>query len=233
MQLPNTKSTVKSNFLNAKTLIVGAGKTGKSTFASQLGENVLFLATEQGLDYLEVFKIDIKTYKDFQDAIQVLTTTKHSYKTICIDILDKLIEMAENEVCARNKVPAIKDMAYGSGQVATKKLIFTDLDKLNNAGFGIIMICHQREKEFKTEAISWTAMGTSLSKSYDDAFLGFVDLILYVYANSSGKRMLRTKPNKYCMAAGDRSNKLPEVMELDAKKVLEIFNQQPTTTQKG
>lgn len=225
--LATSKSKIKQGFKAMITLIVGAPKIGKTTFAAQLGDDVYFLAGEKGYDHQEIMVTDVTTYNILVAAVDALT--KSSYKTVVFDTIDKIVEVIENEVCIRNKVQAMKDIAYGAGQVASRKMLFAEFDKLRNAGIGIVMTTHQKEKEFKTEAISWTAMGTSLGKSYEEAILGYCDLILYSYKNSADVRMIRTQPNKYIQCAGDRTGKLPATMELNAKKVMEILNQ-PTPT---
>lgn len=231
--LPIKKSEVKTDFLRTVTCIVGNPKVGKSTFASQLGDKVLFAATEQGLDFLSVYKCDIKTYADFSKMVNELTTAKHDFHTVVIDVVDKLIELAETQICQANKVQFIKDMAYGAGYTAVKRLIMSDLEKIIKHGLGLTLITHAKEKEFKQESIAYTAMGTSLSKSYEEQILGLCDLILYCYIDTNGKRTIRTKPSKYVLCAGDRSTKLPEKMEMDAKLVIETLKKpiQPTTNQ--
>jgi hypothetical protein len=222
--LPTTKTTIKKDFLTTRVCLVGNAKVGKSTFASQLGDSVIFAATEDGHNFLEVFKVDIKSWQDFSKMVTDLTTTKHNFKTVCVDVIDKLIDFAEAEICARNKVQFIKDIGFGAGYTATKRLLLGELQKITDNKLGLTIITHAKEREFKQEATSFTAMATSMGRSYEESVLGMMDLILYCYVNSAGKRMARTKPNKYVIACGDRSNKLPEVMELDAKKVIEIIN---------
>lgn len=224
MALPTQKTTIKNDFLTTKVCIVGAPKVGKSTFASQLGDNAVFLATEKGHDFLSIYKVDIENFEQFANAIHDLTATKHNFKTVVIDVMDKLIEICEAEICKRNKVADIKDLAYGAGYSATKKLMMPMLEKIVNANLGLIFITHGKEKEYKQENISWTAMGTSIPKSYEEQILGMCDLILYAYIDSTNKRMIRTKPNKYISCAGDRSTRLPEKMEMDAQLVQKYLN---------
>lgn len=229
--LPKQKTQPKNDFLKTITCIVGNPKVGKSTFASQLGDGVIFAATEQGLDFLSVYKYDIKKYTDFQEMVKLLTTEKHEFHTVVIDVVDKLIERAEEHICNINKVQFIKDMAYGAGYTAVKRLIMADLEKIVKHGLGLTLITHAKEKEFKQESISYTAMGTSLSKSYEEQILGLCDMILYCYIDTSGKRMIRTKPNKYVLCAGDRSTKLPEKMEMNAQLVIETLKKPLTNNQ--
>jgi hypothetical protein len=243
--LATQKTTKKADFLTTRTLITGEPKVGKSTFASELGEGVYFLATEKGHEYLEVYKSDINTIQDFHKAVDELITTKdkHPYRTIVIDVVDKLMKLAEEEICQKNAVPQqVKDASgqmvttfnipsinnvgggFGEGQKASMKLVMPYLDKLYAAGFGVTLICHPKEKEIKKESIAWTAMGLNMGASYEKAFTGWVDLMLYIFINQADQRMIRTKPNKYITCAGDRSKVLPETMPLDAKQVMDLMS---------
>lgn len=232
MALPTQKTKPKTDFLTTRTCIVGNPKVGKSTFASNLGPGVIFAATEQGLDFLSVFKKDINTYADFTEMVKELTTTKHNFHTVVVDVIDKLIEKAEAHICTVNKVQFIKDLPYGAGYTAVKRLIVNDLEKITNSGLGLTLITHAKDREFKTESIAWTATATSLSKSYEESILGLCDLILYCYIDSNNQRMIRTKPNKYVMCAGDRSTKLPEKMPMNAELVIETLKGSKNDTAK-
>lgn len=238
--LSTKKTTKKSDFLTTRVLITGEPKTGKSTFASELGEGVYFLATEKGHEYLEVYKSEINNITDFHNAVEELISTKdkHNHRTIVVDVLDKLIKHAEEEICKRNAItkkvgnetvlelPPINNVGggFGEGQKASMKLVMPYLDKLYDAGFGVTLICHPKEKEYKKELMSWTAMGLNMGASYEKQFTGWVDLMLYTYINQADQMMIRTKPNKYVIVAGDRSGKLPETMRLNAKDVMAVMS---------
>lgn len=223
MAIATVKSSVTNDYKALNVCIVGNAKVGKSTFASQLGDNVYFAATEAGHKFLSVYKSDIYKWDDFANLVTELTTTKHEFKTLVIDVVDYLVEMAEAEICIRNKVKAISDVPMGGGYSATRKLLMYEFTKLNAYGIGITFITHAKEKEYKSDSISWTAMGTSLSDTTEKKLLGFCDVILYAYVDKDKKHKVRTKPTKNIMCAGDRSGKLAEIMDLDAKQIMEAL----------
>jgi hypothetical protein len=224
MNLPTEKTKIKTIFENVNICLVGNPKVGKTTFASYLNSDgdsrVLFLATEKGHDFLEVFKVDIDTFKSFGSVMTSLLNEEHNFKTVVIDVVDRLYEYMEEEICKRNGVKTISDIPYGSGYSAVRKLFLQYFDSLNKKGISVVFITHAKEKEFRGENVSWTAMGTSLGKAIEESLLGMCDLVLYCYIDRSGKRMTRTKPNKFVICAGDRSNRLPEVMEMNPVKLL-------------
>ena len=224
--LSREKSKIKTTYSGLNIAIVGPPKIGKTTFASKLGDQVYFAATEKGHDFVEIFKSEIGTWKDFEDLVNALTNEAHEYKHLVIDIFDRIHELAQREICARNKVKEIGDMPFGAGYSASKRLLIGELERINKIGIGITFITHAMEKEIKKDSITWTAVTTSMSKSIEEKILGMCDIILFCYMDKNGNRMARTKPTKYIQCAGDRSGKLPETMLLDPKLVMALLYKQ-------
>lgn len=222
MALATSKSTVTKDYKVLNVVIAGLPKIGKSTLASQLGDDVYFASTEPGLNFLEVFKTDVRKWQDFADLCKDIVGSK--FKHLAIDVTDNLSDMAELEICERNKVKSVVDMPYGSGFTAFKRLMMNEFKKINDAGIGITFITHTKEKEYTTpEGITVSAIGTSLSASVEKQILGLSDLILFCYIDKAGARKMRTKPTKTIVCAGDRSGKLSEVMDMDAKALMEAL----------
>lgn len=219
------KSKIVNDYKAMNIVIAGLPKVGKSTFASQIGADgsVYFCSTEKGLDFLEVYKTEIRAWTEFQKLVtEFCKQTK--FKHLVIDVMDNLHDICVDHVCETNKVKALTDLAFGAGFTATKKFIMKELVKLNNAGKGITFVTHTKDKEIKKEAVTYTAVATSLANSIEEKILGMSDLILFCYVDKDGKRMMRTKPTKHIICAGDRSGKLPDVMPMDAKLLLETLS---------
>lgn len=223
MALAKEKSKIKTDYQSLNVCIVGAPKTGKTTFASQLGDGVYFAATEQGLNFQEVFKTDINCWQDFENLINDLYHEKHGFKHLVIDVVDKLHQFAQDEICKRNKVKEIAEMPFGSGYTASKRLLMNELERVNKVGMGLTFITHDKMKEIKKDAVTYTAVGTSLANSIEEQILGMCDLILFAYVDKDKRHVMRTKPTKFIQCAGDRSSKLPEIMPLDAKLVMKYL----------
>lgn len=219
--LTKTRSTIEKGYDGKNVCLVGNPKVGKSTFASQLGDSVYFAATEAGHKFLEVYKSDINKFQDFEQLVNDLLTEKHPFTTLVIDVFDKLYELAQDEICVRNKVKSISDVPFGAGYSAARKLITSNVLKLNQKKIGVTFITHSKEKEIKQDAVTWNAVATSMPDSVEKEILAMCDFIFFCYSDKDGKRLIRTKPNKFVTAAGDRSKNLPEIMPLDAKLVLE------------
>lgn len=225
MALATNKTSIVKDYMSLNITIVGAPKVGKSTLAANIGEpgSVYFAGTEQGHNFLEVFKSDINSWADFELLVKDLTTTKHGFKHLVIDVIDKLYEYACDEICARNKVKQLSDIGFGGGYTAVKKMMLGSFETINKSGIGLTMITHEKTKELKKDSISWTAAGTSLPNAIENSILGMCDLILFAHISKEGKNSLRTKATKFIYAAGDRSGKLPEVMPMDGKLLIETL----------
>ena len=65
--LPTAKTAPKPNLADLTVLAYGQTKIGKSTFCSN-SESAVFLATEPGLNSLDVFQVPIQTWDDLLEA---------------------------------------------------------------------------------------------------------------------------------------------------------------------
>lgn len=212
IELPKQKTSIKTNFGSMKTLIYGNSKIGKSTFCSHIPD-ALFVATEDGLSYLEVCAVRISTWAEFLQLCTILSNEDHGYKTLVIDIVDFLFEACEAHICKLNGVKDIADIPMGGGYGKTKKEFIRVFNSLNHKhNLGIVFVSHAKSRTVKKKNSSYTAVDCSLGPSYADAVSGFVDHIFYAYIDENGNRIMRTKTNKY-INAGDRSGQLPELME--------------------
>lgn len=216
-------SEIVSDLGSMNVLIYGPPKVGKSTLASHI-PNSLFLATERGHSFLQIKKVDITDWTQVIELGAALSTQPdHGFKTLVIDIVDYLYKLCERHVMTKHKVEHPSDLAFGKGFSLVKDEFNRVVTKLNMLGFGMVFISHAKEKTFKTKAQEWTMMGTSMGGSPEAVISGMCDLILYCYPDEVNNRMMRTKPTKYILS-GDRSKKLPEIMPMDYKLLLQYLN---------
>lgn len=221
---------VTRDFTKSNVLIYGKPKVGKSTLASQLPDT-LFAATEKGYNFLKVRPQDINNWQEFLELCQALSTQKHNFKTVVIDIVDNLYGYCEKYVMDKNGVNSPSDLPFGKGFKLVNLEFERVINKINMAGFPVIFISHAKEKTEKTKTGEWTVMGTSLGSGAEKYVSAICDIILYCYITDDGQRVMRTKPTKYILA-GDRSTKLPEIMPMDyalLSKYLADKEAEPTT----
>ena len=221
LELPTQKTTLQTDYNKYKYLIYGNPKVGKSTFASKF-DQAIFVATEPGHNFLEIFKVDVKTWNDFREFAKAITTKPHPYKTIVVDTVDNLYKMCEQSVLDANKVQHASDLPFGKGFILIKDEFMKVINYLGNSGFGFVFISHAKEKELKTKTTTWTTMTTSLNNQAESFICGLCDFIFYCYLNDKGERLMKTKSEKY-INAGSRGFDLPSPMPMDYEQLMKHF----------
>lgn len=221
--LPTEKTQPKSTFASMNSVVWGDPKVGKSTFASQI-PGALFLATEEGQNFLSVFRVPIKSWEDLLATAKELQAGKHEFKTLVIDTVDILYSHCERFVCKRENVDNVADLEFGKGFAMVRAEFMRVLNGLNMLGLGLVFISHAKEKEFKTKTQSYTVKVCTLSDKPATMVTGLCDFVLYAYIDEKGERVMRTKPTKYIIHAGDRSGKLPELLPFQYTTFIKEFN---------
>ncbi len=194
-------------------------------------DGALFLATEAGLNNLEVFQAPIATWEDLLAACKEIAEGKHSFKTIIIDTVDNAYRMCAEHICQKNKIEHESDLGFGKGYALVNNEFFRVLNKLALLPYGLFLVSHAQEKETETRTGKLTRMVPTLPEKARKIVLGMVDMILFgdleTTKGEDGKpahrRVLRTKPHVN-YEAGDRTGQLPEVIDLDFGKFLQAFN---------
>ena len=190
----------------------------------------LFLATEAGLNSLEVFQIPISTWEEFLKACGEVAAGGHDFKTIVVDTLDNAYRMCSEHVCAKHKIEHESDLGYGKGFALVNSEFHRVLNKLSLLPYGLFLVSHSQEKEIETRAGKRTRIVPSLPEKARQMVLGMADIILYcdveTVVGPDGKprerRVMRTKPTE-TYEAGDRTGRLPDVLDLDYAKFAQAF----------
>lgn len=219
--LPTTKTPVRTSASAMTALLYGRPKLGKSTFCSQ-AKNAIFLATEPGLNHLEVFQTEVKTWEQMLAACGELAAGKHEFKTVVVDTIDNLYRFCSEHVCRREGVQHEADLPFGKGYALIQNEFQRVLTKLAFLPMGLILVAHAVEKEFETRTGKVTRVVPDLPERARRIVLALVDLVLFVdidvATGADGKpvarRVIRTKPSP-TYDAGDRTGRLPEVLDLN------------------
>lgn len=245
--LPTQKTKPKASLFDLTALVYGPSKIGKSTWCSN-AEKALFLATEPGLNALEVFQSNITCWEDLLQACLEIAEGKHDFKTIIIDTVDNAYRMCSDYMCKKFKVEHESDLGFGKGYALINNEFQRVLTKLAFLPYGLIMISHSQEREIETRTGKHTRIVPTIPEKARKMVTGLVDLILYcdldMKTGEDGKpvwsRVMRTKPSPN-YDAGDRTGKLPEMIPLDfanfqkiitAPSVTQPVNPKPAATQK-
>ena len=228
--LPDKTTPKKENLADLTVLAYGRSKIGKTTMCSQ-ADGALFLATEPGLNALDVFQVPIQSWDQLLAACSEIAEGKHSFKTIVIDTIDNAYRMCAEHVCAKFKIEHESDLGYGKGWALINNEFHRVLTKLAFLPYGLFLVSHSVEREIETRTGKYTRIVPTLPDKARKIVLGMVDLILYCdleavtdeEGKTSYRRVMRTKPSPH-YEAGDRTGRLPETIDLDFATFTEAFN---------
>lgn len=228
--LPTAKTQPKPDLADLTVLVYGQTKIGKSTFCSH-AEGALFLATEPGLNSLDVYQAPIQSWEDLLNACAEVGEGKHPFKTVIIDTIDNAYKFCTDYILRKFKVEHESDLAYGKGYAIVNNEFQRVLTKLAFLPCGLFLVSHAKEIEIETRTGKYTRIVPTLPDKARKVVLGMVDMVLFcdldVTTSEDGaqnvQRVIRTKPSLY-YEAGDRTGKLPETLDLDFKKFMDAFN---------
>ena len=228
--LPTAKTAPKPNLADLTVLAYGQTKIGKSTFCAN-AESALFLATEPGLNALDVFQLPIQSWDDLLAACAEITEGKHAFKTVIIDTVDNAYKFCTDYILKKFKIEHESDLGYGKGYALINNEFQRVLTKLAFQPYGLFLISHAKEIEVETRTGKYTRTVPTLPDKARKIVLGMVDMVLYCdLEQSTGeggeqrlRRVIRTKPSLY-YEAGDRTGRLPETLDLDFAKFYSAFH---------
>ncbi|MCP4680072.1 MAG: AAA family ATPase [Deltaproteobacteria bacterium] len=206
-----------------------------STWCSH-APDALFLATEPGLNHLDVYQMPINSWEDLLAACAEIATGEHQFKTVIIDTVDNTYRFCVEYTCKKYKIEHESDLGYGKGYSLVNNEFQRVLLKLAFLPYGFVLVSHSQEQEIETRTGKQTRIVPTLPKQARKFVLGLVDMVLYcdqdVSRDADGKprfrRIMRTKPHPN-FEAGDRTGRLPEVIDLDFGKFIRAFNAAPNT----
>lgn len=223
--LPTAKTQPRPDLADLTVLIYGQTKVGKSTFCSQ-SEEALFLATEPGLNALDVYQVPIQSWDDLLKACAEVTEGKHPFKTVVIDTIDNAYKFCTDYILKKHNIDHESDLGYGKGYALINNEFQRVLTKLAFLPYGLFLISHAKETEVETRTGKYTRTVPTLPDKARKIVLGMVDMILYFDLEdgeeNTTRRVIRTKPSKY-YEAGDRTGRMPETLDLDFRKFIEAY----------
>jgi hypothetical protein len=226
MALPIEKSKPDFSLDKQVILIYGRAKIGKSTLCSKF-ENALFLATEPGLNKLEVYSILINSWEKFLEACREIAEGKHAFKTIVVDTVDNLVILCADYICRQHNINHAADLPHGKGWHFVTSELTRAITKLSLLPYGLIMTSHCDMEEIETKTKKYNRWTISVSGKNRGVFLNMADIILFVDSemdkDGNERRLIRTKPSLY-WEAGDRNNLLPETIPLSYNELVKYFN---------
>ncbi|MBI4902881.1 MAG: ATP-binding protein [Acidobacteria bacterium] len=228
--LPTTKTQPKPDLADLTVLVYGQTKIGKSTLCSQ-ADGALFLATEPGLNALDVYQVPIQSWEELRNACGEIEKGDHPFKTIIIDTIDNAYKFCTDYIVKKCKIEHESDLGYGKGYALVNNEFQRVLTKLAFLSYGLFLISHAKEIEVDSRTGKRMCVVPTLPDKARKIVLGMADMVLFCdleaipgeKGEQSMRRVIRTKPSLY-YEAGDRTGRLPETLELDFGKFRESYN---------
>lgn len=239
--------------------LFGVPKTGKTTLAHHLGiemygtsEKTLLIGFEDGYKALPgVMAESIKDWADFKDLASDLIEDKEEngdnsdFKVLIFDTIDEMAEMVGVVEAPRlskldsKRYKSVDDVGYGRGTAAVRKEAMPYIKKLHKAGYGIIMITHDKEKKVEPKVgQAYDVTTLSLSKTLSEGIENMSDFIVFINMEVE-KVGGKEKVNRYMyfrsdttFRAGSRFENVPEKVEWGAKNFLNVFKNAVDETNK-
>lgn len=132
--------------------IYGKEGVGKSTFGAD-APSPIFIDAEEGTSRLDAKRLpDINSWSDVTASLDELLNSKHPYKTLVIDSLDKIERWLHASIIATANADTLMEYKGGYGKGPEKALQFWEpflskLKALRAQGMHIILICHYEVKD--------------------------------------------------------------------------------------
>lgn len=153
LNLDETK--INSSMEGKIVLFYSTNNCGKTKVASQIyPHKTLILATEKGYNAIGGSKVlDVLDWNTFRQAVAQLTRKKtfkkmhEAYKTVVVDVADRLPDMCAAYICDRNGENNLADIPYGGGYAQQKTEFNNQINKLALSGYLVVLICHDETNE--------------------------------------------------------------------------------------
>lgn len=231
MELPTKRTSGKINVQDIRMVICGPPKIGKTNLCSGW-PNALFGATEKGYKALQVFKVDIKSWKGFKKFNDKVVDGKHEFRTIVIDTVDMLWKYCVEQVCNDLNIDHVSDEDWGKGYDMVSTEFENELNRLFMTDYGIILVSHTKTSDMYSSKGRSSKTTSSLSNQARRVLIPKVDVIgimsVKTVKNSDGsykdKRVISFRHTEN-EEGGDRTGRLPEQLTVykDAQKTYELF----------
>lgn len=181
--------------------IYGATMNGKSYLAGEF-PNPLFLDTDGNASANPYPSIPLRNIRgkngkiaesvidQLDKIITELQTTRHTYETIVIDVIDDVVSMIETYFCDREGVETIGDIGYGKGHAAVKQIVTSLAIEFKALPLNVIYVSRIAEKSEN----NITYEIPSLQTKFVNIINGNCDYM--IQAKKVGKNYIRTVKDK-------------------------------------
>lgn len=232
MNLMDLKPTTISRDLKDKYLLLyGPAKCGKTSFAAQAPNNLIF-SFEKGTNFISgVYAIEVEKWTYFKSYLKQLNKQelKDKFKTVTIDTLSIAWSLCEDYICSTQGVDAISDIPWGRGYALLKDEFSDALRQISMMGYGIILITHAKIKSEKIDDDTIIeTMSPNIPDRAQDVVNALVDIIgcikVIPHADGTADRTLITRSTPY-IVAGSRLRYLPPEIPFGYNELIAAMNE--------
>ena len=124
----------------------------------------------------------MNTWSDFKQVLRQLDSdeARATYDNIIVDTADIAAELAEKYISNQNQVATIADIPFGKGYGLVEKELDSNLRKIMQMGYGLILISHSQDKTFTDEnGIEYNQIVPTLDKRANKIVTRMADIIGY------------------------------------------------------
>lgn len=239
-------------------LLYGVHGIGKSSFGAK-AKNPIFIGSEEN-DELDVDRFPkVENWVDLKTQLQSLLSEKHEYKTLVIDTVDSLEQIAQKDILAGKDAGKTMATAMGGFGKAYEKMkdMFLEIrdDYLiplrDNKGINIVLLAHSEKSKFEDPITmaSYDTYSTAINKKIKPIFEDWVSAILFAnfelykaerdsdgkeYAIGDGERRIFTqeRPSHIAKNRFNLDYEMPLDFQVFAKKVGEYYKDAPKEVKK-
>ena len=106
-------------------------------------DNCLIIDTEKGTNMLEAY---VQEVNNREELIQTLKDAMegHEFKYIAIDTIDKVVQWAEQAVCAEYEVASIADLTFGKGYALAREKVMNTINAFRDICEHLIIVGHRK-----------------------------------------------------------------------------------------
>jgi phage nucleotide-binding protein len=180
--LPVNEKVHRESTSQIKLWIYGEPTIGKTIFANQFPD-ALFLNTDGNIKYIDSPALPITAapgkdpWEVFVDAIQELTTTQHTYKTVVVDLLEDVFQYCRAFYAKKLKIEHEADLGYGKGYDIIRNAFLIVLRTLMNSGLNVVLVSHEKAVTIKDRiGRELTRFQPAISESVAGKISGMVDI---------------------------------------------------------
>jgi len=201
----------------AQVVLLGEPGIGKTHWSGKF-PNSLFAKTEPGTDFIRRREVDITSWEDFQNTVELLCTSEHDREWLIIDTLDRLYDHACAHLCAIKDWETIADGPLGSGYAKVGDMLRREAMKLYfKSPVSVIWISHVKVQDMPNGR---KVIKPSVAPSAMKVLNEFVTVVAYAGVRAGVKgQILRTiyfgtTQNLGSIEVKDRTGRLPDYIDM-------------------